>query len=894
MTFEHPSYLYLLILLPLLVAIWLWRGRRTIPPALLLRLLSVALIITALANPVFGVPRQTAASIVLLVDQSDSLTDSGKLTLRQQAATLAQQLAAAGQAPNTTTLWFGGHPIAPGAQIASTPEQPTPAELTDALNPTASDIGAALRTARQLLTDATGDALPGARIIILSDGQQTNGDALSQARQTAAHEIPIDVLPIAAVPAQDLRIIDVDAPQRLNVGEDYTIQIAIINEAVPAAVPARLRLWANEQPIGDQQITLDPGINTFDITNRATTPGILRLRAEIEPSEGEHSEGEPNESEQSAGTPDTYPNNNLGAAAIQVLPAPRILIIEGQPGQAAEIAPALWSASIESDTRTPAELPVRLSELANYAGIILLNVPAEQLTLDQMATVREFVRSEGRGLIVAGGSNSYGLGAYADTPLEQVLPVNMQPPPRPERADVALLLIVDRSASMDAAVGISKFSMAKEAAILATETLQPQDTIGVLAFDTGQQWAVPFQQVGDGATLQAIQDRIATLSTGGGTDIYAALSMGLADLAAQTASVRHVVLLTDGRSFTDNRDAYRILAESAVAQDITISTIAIGIDSDTELLDNIAQWGNGRYYFANTAEDIPRLTLQESEIARADPGVEDTFQPTLNTPHPLLRDFAPAALPPLNGYVATTAKDTGEIVLTSPDGDPVLAAWQYGLGRAVAWTPTVADPWAREWVNWPDYGRYWAQVVRYTLPEAEATPVRVRLEPQAGGVRLNAQVVQDDGTPLDLATTQARVVLPDGQERIVTLLQDGPGSYSQDIVLPESGAYGIEVALERDGAQFRTAVGYVQPVAAEYLPPQSNAIPGNVLLQEIASITGGQLLDPQQLAQAAAPQQQRAATSDNPLARPWVWLVAAALGVWVLEIAVRRGLFSRE
>ncbi len=882
MTFEHPTFLFLLIMLPLLGAIWLWRGRRTVPPALLLRLLSVAMIVLALANPVFGAPRQTAGSVVVLVDQSDSLTESSKLTLRQQAATLVQQLEAAGQAAQTTTLWFGGQAVAPGALLASTPDQPVPAELMDAINPIESDLAAALRTARQLLTDAEGNAHPGARIILLSDGQQTSGDALGESRAMSSRGIVVDVLPIAPAPAGTIRIIDIDAPQRLSVGEDYTVQIAIVNDAAATPVTARLRLWANEQVLGDQTVTLDPGINTFDFTSRANNNGILRLRTEITSAEQRSS-------------PDPNAANSRGAATITVLPAPRILIVEGRTGAAADVAPALFAAGIENDIIAPQQIPVSLSDLTRYAGMVLLDVPAETLSLDQMTTVREFVRSEGRGLVVAGGSNSYGLGAYADTPLEQVLPVAMQPPPRPERADVALLLIVDRSASMDAAVGISKFSMAKEAAILATETLQPEDTIGVLAFDTGQQWAVPFQQVGDGATLKGIQDRIATLATGGGTDIYTALRLGLADLAVQTASVRHVVLLTDGRSFTDNRDAYRILAETAVAQDITISTIAIGIDSDTELLDNIAQWGNGRYYFANTAEDIPRLTLQESEIARADPGVEGTFQAALNTPHPLLRDFAPAALPPLNGYVATTAKDTGEIVLTSPDGDPVLAAWQYGLGRAVAWTPTVADPWAREWVNWPDYGRYWAQVVRYTLPEAEATPVRVHLEPTARGVRLTAQVVQDDGTPLNLATTQALVVLPDGQERRFTLLQNAPGSYSQDIVLPESGAYAIEVALERDGAQYRTAVGYVQPVPAEYLRPPSGAMPGTVLLQAIASNTGGQLLDPQQLEQLAAQQQrQQAATSDNPFMRPWVWLVATALACWVLEIAVRRGLFSRE
>ncbi len=875
-TFEHPVAFLLLAFVPVLLAVWLWRGRRIIPPALLLRTISLSLLILALANPILGTPPAPAGTLVLLVDQSDSLTEAGKQTLREQAAQLAATLEQTGQSDQTTILWFGKQAVAPGAALTTDPSLPAPPELLAAINPNYTDLGAALRTARELLTDVVGDALPGARIILLSDGQQTSGDALGEARLSASRNIPVDVVPIAAVPATDLRIVDVTAPQRLNLGEEFTVQIAVVNDAAPTQVPARLRLWANERVLGNEDVVLDPGLNEFEFQSRANDAGVLRLRAEI------------------SGSPDTFGQNNRAGAAITVLPPPRVLIVEGKPGAAAELTPTLWNTGIESEVIQPNQLSFRMADLLGYAGMILLDVPGTALTLDQMATVREFVRSEGRGLVVAGGSNSYGLGAYEGTPLEQALPVTMEAPPRPERSSVALLLIVDRSASMDAAIGISKFAMAKEAAILAIETLQPNDSVGVLAFDTGQQWTVPFQQVGEGTTRQAIKDRIAAMPIGGGTDIYGALAAGLRDLEQQTNGVRHVVLLSDGRSFTNDQNAYRQLVDRAVQQNISISTIAIGLDSDIVLMENLARWGNGRYYFTNTAEDIPRLTLQESEIARADPSMEGAFQPELVAPHPLVRDFAPAALPQLNGYVATTAKDTGEIVLQSPDGDPVLAAWQYGLGRAVAWTPTIGAPWSREWVGWEDYGRYWAQIVRYTLPKGEQSPIRIQLTPQDGGVRLNAQVVQANGTPLNLATTQARVVLPDGSDRIFTLLQDGPGSYSQDILLPESGAYGIDVALERDGVQYRTTTGYVQPVSAEFLPPRPDDIPGDVLLQELATITAGQVLDAEQLAAMLATQQENAAATPSPLAPVWVWLVAAALLVWLLEIAVRRGLFSRE
>lgn len=180
-TFENPVALLLLAFVPMLIAVWLWRGRRIIPPALVLRTISLSLIILALANPILGTPPAPAGTLVLLVDQSDSLTEAGKQTLREQAAQLAATLEEAGQADQTTLLWFGKQAVAPGAVLISDPNAPVPPELLEAINPNYTDLGAALRTARELLTDVVGDAVPGARVILLSDGQQTSGDALGEA-----------------------------------------------------------------------------------------------------------------------------------------------------------------------------------------------------------------------------------------------------------------------------------------------------------------------------------------------------------------------------------------------------------------------------------------------------------------------------------------------------------------------------------------------------------------------------------------------------------------------------------------------------------------------------------------------------------------------------------------
>ncbi|MEI8305781.1 MAG: VWA domain-containing protein [Chloroflexales bacterium] len=853
MILRNPQMLWLLLMLPAFAMLWRWRGVRVVLLALLLRMGAVAALVLALADPSLGAEPPPVGPLVLLVDQSDSIPPAGRASLRAEADRLAAQ--ADGHA---RILLFGADVVA--ADPAGTPDR--------GADPAGSDLAGAMRAARNLLPG-------GGRVKLLSDGLQTSGDALAEAHRLSSAGIVIDVARVAPVDLPDAAIVAVSAPRTLRVGEEFPITIAVSYHPGPdskADLPARLRLWDGDQILGDQQVALSAGENSFTFRHRADQPGMIRLRAELEIPQG-----------------DTFAANNVGGATATVIPPPHILLVTGRPGTGVDLAAALERQGVHTSQIEASRLPSLISNLAPYDGMVLIDVPAAALSLDQMASVREFVRSEGRGLVALGGRNSFTLGAYKGTPLEDVLPVKMEPPPRSQRSNIALLLIIDRSASMTAALGVSKFAMAKEAAQLATDSLQADDRIGILAFDTNPLWVVPFQQVGSGLSVAQIQAQVANLPSGGGTDIERVLAVGLPTLAQQPIDVRHAVLLTDGRSFTNNLNAYQQLVETARAHKITLSTIAIGQDSDTVLLDQLAQWGGGRYYYADKPEDIPRLTLLESEIARADPVVERPLRASLAEPHPMMRDFAPADLPVIDGYVAVSERDSADVVLRSPEGDPLLAAWQYGLGRSVAWLPGVGAPWASQWSSWPNNDRFWAQMVRYTLPDPGSGPIQARVDQQPGGARLTVDALLSGGEPLNLATVNANITLPDGTQRSFSVRQTAPGRYTQDLSLPASGAYIVSVVLQQEGQRQEREVGYVQPVPAEYLPHVGD---GQALLKAIAEATGGTMLQG-----TPAPASTAAPAQPAPVATPnldlWPWLIGLALTLWVLEIAVRRGVFVR-
>ena len=640
MTFRNPQFLALLILLPAVVALWRMRGGRVSAAILALRLLIVALLVAALSNPLLGRATPSEGRLVVLLDQSDSLDGAGKAALRAQA----ERLLAEHRGP-ASLIAFGANPLA---------ELPGGSPQSGALlQPNQTDIAAALRAARGAI------GAGGGRVALLSDGAQTRGDALAEAR---ALGVPVDTLAYQPAGRPEIWVAGVDVPQTLREDEEYSVVVVVGSSA---AATARLELLEEGRQLAGQEVALSPGENRFTYQSRAGQPGIARLQARVE------------------GQPDTFAQNNSGAATALVAPQPHVLLVESDRGASARLRLALRGAGVQADVRLAQQLPSQLSDLDAYEGVVLVDVPAGDLTLDQMATLREFVRSEGRGLVATGGRASFTLGAYKDTPLEEALPVSMTPPPRPERAPVTMLLIVDHSLSMGSLRGISKLDMAKESALLATEALHQDDRIGVLAFNDLQEWAVELQAIGTGLSLAQIQERISDITTSGGTDICAALDLGLGALETQPGKVRHAVIMTDGQSFRNERcGPYDTLIAQARAQDITLSAIAIGEDADTQLLQDLARWGGGRYHFADQPEDIPRLTLLESQIASSEPQIEGDFRASLQAPHPLLRDFAPNEIPRLGGYVGTTLKPAAELVLKSPQDDPVLATWQYGLGRA--------------------------------------------------------------------------------------------------------------------------------------------------------------------------------------------------------------------
>jgi uncharacterized membrane protein len=566
------------------------------------------------------------------------------------------------------------------------------------------------------------------------------------------------------------------------------------------------------------------------------------------------------------------PQNNRVAAFTEVQGPPRVLLIASVPERALNLERALATAGVRVETRTPDQAPASLEQLGDYAGVVLVDTAARALPRALLDTLPVYVKELGRGLAMTGGIDSFGAGGYRRTRIEEALPVNLDPRDTIEQPDLALVMVIDRSGSMDESGGggRTKLDLAKEAVYQASLGLSQQDQIGLVVFDDTAQWVLEVQQL---PPAVEIERALGTFGPGGGTDIRPGVERAAVALANANAKVKHVILLTDGIADSNYGD----LVAQMRAAGITISTFAVGSDANPNLK-QVAEQGGGRFYQITRVEEVPEVFLQETVIAAGRDVVEGRFVPQVALPVPPVRGLG--AVPPLFGYNGTEIKETARAILVTPDGKPILAQWQYGLGRTVAWTSDVQGKWAAEWVAWDEFPRFVSGLTDLLLPPRNTGALTLRGTVEGGQEVLELTAQDERGRALNDLTLAGRLVDPENNGQALTFTQIGPGRYRAVAPAAIPGVYLAQVAAADDqGRQLGVATtGVVVSYSLEYSDRRDNP----ALLRDLAQITGGRL-DPPPAEVFAPPAQEVGSVREIGL--PLLWL---ALALWPLDIALRR------
>ena len=843
---ENPLALVLLLVLPAIYFVGRgrlslmrpWRARSILG----LRSASMAAAILALAGP--SMPANDGSmSVAFVVDHSPSVSAT---TRSRQEDWIRQSLSQMKSSDRAAIVTFAGEPRV--VRPLSGEKDPRLAPEGD-LKP-GTDIAAALRLASGLLPSS---GLK--RVVLLSDGWDTSGQAEAAARSLPAGT-RLDVVPLPAMDGQpEVLIESLEIPSYVRQGDSFDVS-AVVGSSL--AETAQLAVLVDGQPTGNWSVQLGAGANLVTLAQKALPLGFHSITVRLTASN------------------DTVAANNSTSGFVVVKQKGRVLMVEGKIGSGSVLKQELEGSGLAVDRLLVSEFPIQMSKLLNYDAVVLDDVSATNMSLDQMKTLDSYVKDQGRGLLVMGGTQSYGLGDYVSGPLESMLPVSSNVPLSRERGDMALVLVIDKSGSMDDSFqGVTKIDMAREAAIQATETLKPDDQIGIFAFDIDPQWIVPTRKVGN--NLAEIRNRISMLRASGGTDIYSALLAAYNSLRNVRATQKHITLLTDGQSW---RGQYQTLIQKMRQDRITLSTVAIGSDADKQWLSEMARLGDGRYYFTERFVDIPKIVYREVSLATRVAEVQGKIAPLFVSPSPILRGINLDNMPPLTGYVATQPKDAATIVLKTARGDPLLAQWQYGLGRVAAWTSDAEGLWTSDWVLRPQYSRIWDQAVRWTMAPPIDRGLQLSVAVNGNQATISADSVDHNGHFINLADTRAQVQSPDGSRVMVPLQQTAPGRYQATVPSSKPGLYRVDVYQVRQGQPASSeTTGFSVPGSAEFLMLGSN----DSLLKELASTTGGRAI--QDPAAAFGRQGMPSTPGWEPL---WPYLLGMALLLLPLEIAIRR------
>ncbi|MFO0963048.1 MAG: VWA domain-containing protein [Phycisphaerales bacterium] len=833
LTFEHPWAL-LLLLLALPLAWMAWRSVRVLGAwksygALALRIVVLLLLTFALSRPSF-VRESDAMSVLVVADESDSVP----LALRRKAEESVRE--AVGRKPREDDR-VGVVTVARDPIIAAMPAQLSEVVLTGHVGDMqATDLAGGLRMAL-----ATQPPDTTARVLLLSDGNETSGSLLEAADLARAAGVPIDVVPLEYQHASEVLVESLRAPTRAREGQSIDLRAVIRSQK---AAKGKLMLWQNDEPVDldpdsdslGLPVDLQPGPNLITLPVVANGTGAQRFRVLFEPADP---------------AMDIVPQNNAGAAVVFVGGTGRVLVIAPEGGQESNaLETALREGKIEVERLPPeAAMGRGLAYLAGFDCVVLANVPRWAFDNDFDRAMHAYAHDLGGGLVMLGGPESFGAGGWLGSETAKALPVRMDPPQTRQILRGALAILLH---SCEMAEGNY---WGQQVALAAIGALSSQDYIGLLSYGGGgfsttprpgdrenYGWGFPLQLAGDKTAANAAARG---MLVGDMPGFQIPLEMVHDEMVKLRAGQKHAIVITDGDPSAPTPE----LLNDFKAAKITVTTVMVGghgTAEDNRKMQAIANKAGGRFYKVDNPRKLPQIFIQEATLVARSLIVEGDFQPSVAVvPGGPTAGFD--AVPSVRGYILTVPREglaqMPMVVRTKEGNDPIYAYWNYGLGRSIAFTPDLGPRWGPAWTQWSRFQAFWEQGIRWTMRPAMPQDVSVSTRVDGDRAFIDVQTREQQGGFAASTRAEARLVAPDGKVVDLALRQTGPGSFAGEFPTQQSGAYLANITFARAGDGGEARAGSVQaavsvPYAAEYRATRDNA----ALLRSVAERTGGRVL----------------------------------------------------
>lgn len=886
--FEQPAWL---LLVPVCWALTLWLGRKSLSglgtwsrrTALIVRLIVILVLAGAIAKPSWRREAKNV-NVTVIVDESDSVRrpvkgpDGRMVDLSTLVGQFIDEASSKAKAGDTVTRMT----VARKPMVQSLSTRPTDkpdgtiAGSTDGTN-LADAITMALAVPAQD-ADRNGAAK---RILLISDGNQTSGDLLTAAATAKAAGVPIDVLPQRYKFEREVMVERIVAPPNARMGQNINVRV-VVNALKPTT--GKLSLTINGDPVDlsdgstagsmSMAVNLESGTNIIPIPVKLPTAGPQRFAATFIPDNPED---------------DSILQNNQSLAVTFVQSEGRVLVLSPSPEEASSLIGILTQARIAAELRDPTSMPTTLEDWGGYDAVVAINCSASSFNQSQQDQLRSYVHDLGGGLVMVGGPETFGAGGWIGTPVAEALPIKLDPPQKRQMPRGALVLVMH---SCEMPKGNYWGQKVAESAI---DNLSRLDLAGILEFSfaKGDWWVHPLSELGNKASIKRA---IASLTFGDMKVLDGLIEMAYKSLSSAEAGARHMIIITDGDSQLQDRSW---LSKCKAAR-ISITTVLVYPHERTangpsaQTLKRIATETGGNFYpIVDEGEfaKLPSIFIKEAQVVKRSLIWEgEPFSPTLTgAPSEAMRGITGGGVPTIKGYIVAAEREGLSIVtMRGKENDPILAQWQYGLGKSVAFTSDTGARWASSWPSWGKYRAFWEQHVRWAMRPSGNADMRVSTESLGDQTKIIVEALDAKGERLNFVNFDGRVVAPDGEAKNVSLRQVGPGKYEGVFDSASAGAYVTSLRYTATGDEGGKAKeGNVQaavtkPYADEYRTLEDNA----PLLKMVADLTGGRVIDSDP--RKAELWQREKLEMPVSLRAIWIQAALAALGLFLLDVGVRR------
>ncbi|MFN0109021.1 MAG: VWA domain-containing protein [Blastocatellia bacterium] len=847
--------IWLILAIPLFAAWWVWKPASRF--LRYLRLTLLALILLALCGLAIKLPSR-AGTVIVVADRSLSMPANAEAAERESIELIQRAMSSDDR---LAVVSFGQN-----AAIERSPQTGAFAGFTNQIQADASNLNEAIEKALSLISpDAPG------KILVISDGRWTGKEPASAAARAASRGVAIDYRSLQRSVAGDLAIAQIDAPVTVTPGEAFMLTAWVKS---PASQEISFELLRGGQVLAAGKTNVSAGLNRLTFRDLAEAPGAQRYSIKISGPSGNN-----------AGDP--IPENNSAKVLIGVQgPRPLLLLTSAESSGLARLMEA---GGLKVKTQKPEVADWSLDALAGFSGVVIENVSASKITERGMEALSAWVKETGAGLMMTGGKHSYGSGGYFKSPLEPLLPVSMELRQEHRKLSLAIVVAMDRSGSMAVPVsgGRVKMDLANLAAVQVLDLLTPTDEFGVVAVDSSSHIIADLKQIESNAA-KVRRDILMIDSQGGGIFIFEALSTSANMLLNAKAGTRHIILLADAAD-SEEPGAYRELLQQCEQAGITVSVIGLGKESDVDagLLRDIAKRGSGQIYFTESAEELPRLFAQDTIVVARSTFLESVTPIQTTGGLVTLTGKQFTSLPAIGGYNLCYLRPKANLATVTTDeySAPVVASWQAGSGRVMAYTGEADGDYTGPIAGWSNAGDFFTSLARWTAGDTANLPGNMLVTQQ---VKNGISVIQLHLDP-DRDESGQDAIAPRPK---ITTLRGVTGSKptseksemrwanadTLEVSIPLNGSETALSTVEVPGAQPLTLSPVTLPYSPEFKPVEIDE--GQTALARLADATGGKERLELSGIWKDLPRQPR-------LIELAPWLLLTAIGLLLIEVLER-------